>query len=479
MTPRDVLLMTLLVCIAAGHAHAACGNEASLCPGSGDCTITGSSNYVDDGCVLNFGSRNIVIDNTAKLLTQADGRSFGITAGTLTVRGTLQARSGVLTITTSGLFKTHEVSNSPSRIDVRNGGRVRVLAGGDVEILGQSVNADGGDDMPTAGAIEINGANVTISGPMHANGNGGGDGGRIEIDATGDVAISGEVSATGGGAPNGAIPGNGGTIDVDAGDELDITNNLLAWGDVGGHGGVVDLRSAGAMALDDNIDVDGTGGSGGAMGGDITIVAGSLVASGDWMATGNTGARGGRVRADTTSGSLTTMSGSSISVNGGNSAGGQGGRVRLAGATDVTVGGPISATAGGTSSIGGDVELRATEDLTVTAAVEARSTTSGASQDGAIIDLHACSVSISGNLKTRNTGGTGQVLIRYAQSFAATGVSILSDTNGGTTISCACTDTNSDGQCDSPAGCVSAPFFSSVTQTPTAVVIPESPGPCP
>ena len=168
-------------------ADAAC-SPSTLCPGTGDCTITGT-NTVDNACFLDFGTRRVTVHNTAKLKTSTTGHSYTVSAGQLTVRGTLEAYGGILVVravgggTSNGSVATEKVSNSPGKIDVRDGGIATVIAAGDVSITGQDVNADGGSPRINGGAITLRGTNVTVTGPMHADGALGGDGGDIRIEA--------------------------------------------------------------------------------------------------------------------------------------------------------------------------------------------------------------------------------------------------------------------------------------------------------
>jgi hypothetical protein len=467
--------MTMLAA-AAGPAWAAC-SVTTLCPTSPPppdpdvCVITGT-HTLDDGCVLDFGTDGIIVHNNAKVQV-ADGDRFTLRAGSITIRGTAQARGGRLTLVAvggngndanTGQVRTEKVSNSPGKIDVRDGGLVTMTASGDVHLLGQDVNADGGSAY-SGGLVVATGTAITATSPIHANGQNGGDGGFIHLEATGNVALEGPVEAAGEGAGTGQIPGYGGSITILAGGSLSLDQELLAFGELGGDGGDVALAAGGAATLDHNINVNGTGGTAGADGGTIDIAIGSGTIAGDLTATASSEARGGNVRIRAESGNVTASNASVINVSGGGN-GGEGGHVEVHGVGNVTVNGPITANAAGTSSAGGEVTIYARGTLTVGAAIEARSTTSNGAQSGAIIDLTACAIAVNGHLKTRNPTGSGQNRIQYVTSLTGSNVQILSDDPEGNQIVCGCTDGNSDGACDTQA-CTYAPSFTNVTQTPT------------
>ncbi len=468
----------LVLMLASDHppADAAC-STGLLCPSPGACTITGN-NYVDDGCALAFGARAITLHQNAKLLTAASGHGFSVRAEAITIRGTIEAHGGDVELVAdgtgsgSGFVKTEKVSNSPGKIDVRDGGSVRIEAVGDVQLVGQDVNADGGS-AHDGGLVAIQAANLSGTSPVHAQGTDGGSGGVIRFEIAGDVAIDAPIRAHGEGGPQqGMIPGPGGSVTIVAGDALTLEKEVLAYGELGGDGGRVDLVAGGGASIEHNVNVNGAGSTAGADGGVIDVDAGSLTITGDLTGTATTGGRGGTVRLKATTGALSATSASVVDVTGGDG-GGRGGRVDVDGSGTVTLAGPISANAGGTSSSGGEVYAHAGGTLTISATVEAKSTSGSNSQDGAMIDVSGCAVALTGSLKTRNASGTGQNRITYVTGFTANGISLLADTDGGSAVTCACTDANSDAVCDTPVGCASAPSYTNVTTTPAATLTAE------
>ncbi len=474
---RSMRLGTMLALLAlAGTAGATC-SENALCPPTPPppdpnvCVVMGT-HTISDGCSLDFGTIGLIVHNNAKVQA-ADGDDVSITAGSITVRGTAQARGGRLSLkavggnandANTGAIRTESVSNSPGKIDVRDGGVVVMDASAGVHLLGQDVNADGGTADHGGMILATSGGAVTATSAIHANGTTGGDGGIIRLEGPGNVHLQGPVEAAGDGASSGQVPGDGGAITIRAGGTLELDQEVLAYGELGGDGGEVALASAGAMTLDHNVNASGTGGTAGGEGGLIDIAMGSGTISGALTATATSGSRGGRIRLVGRTGNVTAASGSSLDVSGGGN-GGEGGTVDVRGVGNVTVNGTITANAAGTSSAGGEVAVYARGTLTIGAAIEAKSTSSGA-QDGAMIDLAACAIVVNGHLKTRNASGTGQTRLRYVTSLTGSGVSILADDPEGNQITCACTDGNADGVCDAST-CASAPSFTGVTLTPS------------
>ena len=480
---RCVGVIVTAVFLLAGHPaaiHAACNNLGCT---QSTCTITGT-NYVDNSCVIPWDGKTVTIDRSGKLLTAANGQSFTINAAALIVRGTLQAQGGTLTVNTTSpgptSFRTEVVNNSPGKIDVRNGGKLRIIAAGPVELYGQDVNADGGT-AGTGGAMWVSGSAISTISPVHADGTSGGDGGYMELNATGDISIGGLTTVNGQGPVNGASPATGGAIYINAGGTLNVSKNLLAKGDQDGDGGVINLIAGGTATLAGNYSANGVGNTGGANGGRISLDADGATISGAWTAVGNYGAAGGGVSVRTHGGALAMTSTSSIDVSSGTFGGGDAGVVELRGDADVSVGGDITANSGGDGSHGGDITIVAgsANTLTVSNTLQAISTTNNGDRDGAIYVGGACTITITGSLKTRNQPGGGHNTIEYLGSLTATGATLLAGDLGGNSIACPCVDVSpADGVCDAPPTCAQSPSLSGATINPSPVIAPWLAPPC-
>ena len=447
------------------------------------CTISGT-NYVDNGCVIPWDGKTVTIDRSGKLLTASNGQSFTINAAALIVRGTLQAQGGRLVVNTTSTgatsFRTEVVNNSPGKIDVRNGGRLSIVAAGPVELYGQDVNADGGS-AGSGGAIWVRGSSISTTSAVHADGTNGGDGGYLELDAAGSISIGALTTANGQGPVNGASPATGGAIFINAGDTLNVSKNLLAKGDQDGDGGVINLIAASAATMAANYSVNGVGNVGGANGGRISLEAASATVSGAWSAVGNYGAAGGEIRVRTHAGSLTMTSTSSIDVSSGSFGGGDAGIVELRGDADVSVGGDITANSGGDGSHGGDITVAggSANAITISKTLQAIATTNNGDRDGAIYVGGACTITIAGSLKTRNQPGGGHNTIEYLGSLNANGATLLAGDSGGNTIACPCVDISpADGVCDSPPTCAQNPSLSGATVNPSPLLDPWPAPPC-
>jgi hypothetical protein len=452
-------------------AAAAC-NAGALC-GSGTCTITGT-HTIDDGCVLDFdavGVTTLTVNGT--LQTGTDGHSFTVQAATLAGSGTLKAHGGRLVVRTTGASPSGNIASSGT-FDVRKGGSVVLYAEGDVSLQGD-VNADG-TSAPDAGSIEISGDAVTLQATVHAEGGGGGAGGRIDIEARSGSLVtqtSGNLSADACGTNS--IPEDGGTISLRAATTMTLGRPIVTDGDLAGAGGVVHLTAGGAFTGTHNINARGKGGTTGAAGGEITLLASEATINGDWLATGEDSGDGGVIRVRTTTGDVDFQSGKFDVGTGG---GGKAGDVRITAVADALVAGEVKANASGSTSVGGEIYIQAGERVEISDKLEALSTTTGGTQEDAIIELSGCEVEITGNVKARSGSGSGQTRIYYTESLTVTDVSLFADDNGGNWIGCACEDATADGACDIPLACRNDPVLTSVNDNPDVTVVPEYPTTC-
>jgi hypothetical protein len=237
--PRRSALVNAAVVGLLLSARLALGQECStgICVGN-PCTISGT-HFIADGCDLDFGTKTVSI--TGKLTSAvAEGGTFSIEAASLSIYGTLQALGGDIDVFTTGNFSTLSGSGYVGVLDVHRGGFLYIEAGGNVNLSGTDVSADGATNE-FGGDILIFGANITLGSTtaIHATGGGGGDGGIISLLADNNANIWGLVSVVGVG--NGAA---GGLIEIEGGSSGTITISKT-----------LDASTSATGSLDGEIDV--------------------------------------------------------------------------------------------------------------------------------------------------------------------------------------------------------------------------------
>lgn len=429
-------LLAILAVLGVGRAaHAAC--DTSICVGGSTCTISGT-HTIDDLCTLDFGTSSVTVLKSARLTTATDGDSYSILAGALVVRGELEAHGGDISVDVDDDFTAETVSNSAGQVDVINGGSIDVTAGGAITIAGK--------DFTTKGS-------------------GGIDGGDIDLTAGGAVLIEKAVVASGGG-----VFAFGGYVTIEgASVTLTSTGKIESLGTQEGDGGEVDITATGACDLDD-INTRGSGDS--AYGGDIYVDCGSVTSGGRWDANGGSEGSGGDIDvfAETT---LSTTSSANFTCTAGGGGDGclatlsAGGDVSLSGDIDAGASG-TDAFAGDIDldSTDGDISIGSTATLTA-------NTGTNGFFNGTITIGPACDIVIDGVVNTRtNVVGGGGNLVIYRESLDATSATMRADDDTGNTINCRCVDSDTNGVCDLPETCVSDPSLTGGTFNPTPVVDP-------
>ncbi|RIL06801.1 MAG: hypothetical protein DCC71_05355 [Proteobacteria bacterium] len=407
------------------------------------CTVSGT-HTIDHLCTLDWSGYDATIAKGAKLTT-ATGNAYSISAGSLTVLGTLQAVEGSIDVTTTGDFAVQVSSNSAAAVDIKQGGSFDATVGG----------------------------NATLAGKVFdASGTGGVDGGSIAIDADGSITVSQTVDASGGGEW-----AYGGSIDL-TGASITTTGLLKAIGTQDGDGGEVNLTATGACNVNGAINVSSSGEW--AWGGAITVDCGSLSTSSAWDTSGGTEGVGGDIDV-TTSGAATSTSSSSWTCTAGG--GGDGCWVTVSGGGDVTIGGDINASATGTDASGGAITIGSSAgDVTVGATSLLQADVGSGGWTNGTIDIGpACNVEIDGVLDTRTSGvGGGNNSVSYRNSFDGTAATLRADDSpDGNTIHCPCVDANADLVCDTPLACAVAPSTSGGTYQPAPTLAPMLLTACP
>lgn len=475
----------IVTALAIALVVAAVQSADAACPacGASPCTITGT-HTIGSAETCNYAGKTVILSGTFN--GDNNAACYTVIADNLNVRGTLRARGSCINVDVSGgEFKMEVVSNSASLVDVRNadsaGDGVTIDCATAV-LNGNGINADAdGDQSPAyfpAGDITITcSGNISGNGGiLHADANGGDDGGIIEVTSTeGSINLGVGFHANGGGDFS-----FGGTITVDGLGDVTVggatVRSLEAQPAQGGFSGEVSILSGEDITVNGSMNVSGSGED--SDGGFITVDGDSLNTGTTWNARGDNGGDGGEIDVfalDGTGTVTTTAGAASWNVQGASfpDDGGWGGFIFVSALGDVSLVGDMDAAGSGDDAFGGDIDIGTDADITMasTSRIEADST--GTDADDGTIELTGCNMTIDGDVDTRNTnlnGPTGTNTVDYAGTFTQNSASdILADDGGGNDFSCACPDTSpQNGICDS-ATCVNSPTFGG-TVTPSATV---------
>jgi hypothetical protein len=292
-------------------------DASGLCAADADPCVVATTVPVDDGAVLDLGSRTLEV--TAEGRLDVGAGTMNISAGAVVLRagGRLVGAGGKILVTTSGTIQTE----ATSRIDASGpvGGVVNLQATGDATIAGildsqASGPSDGGLIALSGAAVTLTeSARVLVGADDHA-------GGQVALIAAGPLVVDAPLDAAG--------PESGGAVECDA-QSVVLNGRVDVSGGPGGAGAVVDVRSRGAVVVNGPIDGDARGSAiaGGGIGAELSILAQGPVEL------------NGR-----------------IDLSGGAPAG-EGGLVDILATGDVTQRGTIQARGSGTESIGGEVRI--------------------------------------------------------------------------------------------------------------------------
>jgi len=286
------------------------------CPASGLCTIT-QVFTIADGCILDFGTRDVTIAVSGELRIPEDGRvalkaaNFTVAAGG-SVDGCADTFGASFTVQATG-----NIAIQRSRGGI---GRIRVSGGW----FGGAIDLDAGGNITIEGQLQSNNLAVREAG-----------GGSITLRAGGNVVTTPESDVD----LHGGLDGWGGVLDVAANGLIEISNEIDV---TGGDGGIININAGGKVIIRDKLDVTGNGNDSG-WGGEVHIVAGTDVEI---------------------DGQIQSRGGGSVSAGGGD-----GGWVTIsAGFGNITVGDEISVKGGAPDGCGGNI------DLFAGASIEVRST---------------------------------------------------------------------------------------------------------
>ncbi len=371
---------------AASHSQLVCSASdialrESSCSPTGVCTIRGT-HVVGDQCVLDFGSRPVVFEGTARLVVGSG--SVRVIAGSLLLRSgaLLDARGqGTQAPTNRGGAIRLEIAGpvvieggSPrARIDASgnsSGGWIDIVAAGTVEIAGRvlashlTASANGGRvDIESEKAIRVlSTAELSATGGVDSQRGGG----TIELDAAADVSVGAEIVVSG---------SEGGRVVLDAGGTVTVGWVRANATGAGGAGGSIALTGYRGVSILGGLRAQGNnvgyseGGDGGTV--EITVPYGDLLVAGSILAEGGEpDALGGDITAEV-AGSVRVSAPLSVRAHG---AYGIGGSVGLLAGGQILSEALIDVSGG---SEGGDVTLAGSQGVTVNGGVDGRGRAAG------------------------------------------------------------------------------------------------------
>lgn len=482
--------------LAVAFVFAIGGAAFAQCPtcSSNPCTITGT-HTIASGATCNYAGYDVTLTGT--LQGDNNAACYTVIADSLTVRGTLRARSACVNVDVEGLFKTEVVSNSAATVDVRNANSsddgVYVTCGSAI-INGKDINADAdGSQTPVppnpnpywfAGTIDIEcTGNISgTGGPIHAQGSGGDDAGTISLVSTGGSAnFESDIHANGGG--NFSF---GGSIIIAADTTVTLgtgSKNIQAQGSQDGAGGSIEIVGGSTVTINGTLNVNGNGTDADA--GSISVSGSSVTTGTTWNAKGDLGGDGGAIAVEATSGTVTTTAGSAswnATGSGFSDDGGWGGEIEVSATGNVTLNGDMDAAGNGESAFGGVIVISTDGNITqeATSRIEADST--GTDASNGFIEMSACNMTMKGDVDTRNMSldDVGQNDFDYGGTFTQNNGSVIqADDSPGNNFYCRCVDTSpADGTCDTPNACVSPPTLNG-TVNPAASIFYIARAACP
>ena len=462
---RTALLVLAVVLASAGRgrearaltactAAAIVAQDSADCPsGTGPCTI-GKDFTIPNGCVLDFGARDVTIANLTTLSTGSgtvtfkarnftvggggfiDGRGnstapndvggFVIIQATQAVSVLKQTtRIGHIDVSGNTSAGTMELDaqtavtisghlNADSLTSTGSGGFININAGTNITTAsGTTVSSGGG--QTTFGEVDMTaGGQINLADAINVNGF---DGGIVNLTAGANAVVQGiNAKGTGSGSSTNILPGGGGNVSIEAGTQVQLQGPIVADGTGGGCGGCVDVAADfGNLTVSQPISADAALPDQGGGGGMVSITAaGSInVQSTGSVAAVSVGSLGfgGLICLDTSGGvDITTAGALDVS-------GGCGGCIDVDARGNVTLNAPLRANADAFGAQGGMICVTSGDmgvgTLSIGSTVDISggpcSTTNGCG-DGGCTMWEGCNVSVTANGKVDarapNTGGT-------------------------------------------------------------------------
>ncbi len=348
-----ILALGVSVSLLAGSAQASVPDD--LCPALDDPCVIVDDHEIDDGSVLDFDGREVVVFGKLDSAT-----------------GSVTYRMGNLTIGATGQFLGRGNSNEPAGIiNVLSDGDVRLngtVAGGSFFMTGQDggiLDIDAEGSILGAGLINL----AAVAGD--------GVGGSLVLIADENLNLSGTLAMPGG------SDGGGGDLLVEA----DGAVTINAINVQGGDGGIIFIDADGGVTLG-TVDADAVGEDGSADTIDV-FSGGPILISGAWTARGSSdgfGGDGAIIDFDANQPGFDTFDvtiANSFNIQG-RGTDGCGGSLGIDG-LNVSIESPLTIKGVGGVSCGGELFVEAVEDLSILSSVDGQSGNSG----GTTVDLFA------------------------------------------------------------------------------------------
>ncbi len=246
------LLLSCLLLLGTRQPVSALSDPDDFC--TGDPCIISSDKDVDPGAVLDFGSRDVILQQQLTIRDLPSGAvgSMTLLAGSFTITGNGQIKGTGGTLS-AGSVTIQTVNDI--RIDyTRLTGAIRMTGtdGGELNLQSTSgsITGAGKIDLDHYGLVAYGGSltisaagNVDLTGSILVSGGLQGGGGLIDVYAAGDVSLTGLVDLTGG-------EGGGGDLDISAGGSLTLGEvDLSGGGDIGDAGFADLIANTGSVTL--------------------------------------------------------------------------------------------------------------------------------------------------------------------------------------------------------------------------------------
>jgi hypothetical protein len=302
-----------------------------LCAASADPCVVATVIAVDDGSVLDFGTRALTVARGGRL--DVGSGTVAVIAGTLTIEsgGEIRARGGG----TEPGGAVQVVANTISvggtiNVSGESGGGVTLTATGPLSIAG-TVMAEATTSEGSGGSIGLTAASVVVDGDLLAAGGVESSGGSVRVHTAADATIDGRIEveggdggdmnlaagASGGGnlelGPNARLfagargdAGSGGSIDLSADGDGRMTGHVIvealmnaggATGgepgeEVGGDGGLIGVRAAGDVRGHTRGAIEANGAPPDGFGGEIVLSAAATFYTGQRIVARGEGSEG-------------------------------------------------------------------------------------------------------------------------------------------------------------------------------------------
>jgi hypothetical protein len=427
---------------------AAATTADDLCgPAVDPCRITDNES-VTPGSIIDFGTRRLIIANRGALELESgtmtiraaqftienggrlEGRGSGqdpggrinVVANAITIAGTVDATGtpgGTVILTSMGPLTL----NAPIEARSRSGDS----GGGSVQLQGNTVTINAAGRITAFGGAEDFGGDVSIiaSGPLTLSSQvdaSGGDGGSIDVDATGALTIGADAVLDVRGTVGG---GSGGDITVRAAGALVMNGEMTAAGrngtvDTGaGDGGTIGLEAASITIANVDARIEAPAGSPDGVGGDVELISdiGIIDVRGDIEVRGaGADSSGGLVSIDATGAASVT---GEIDASGGR---GGGGDIEVLSESDVDLPATASLTVAASSSgDGGDIDVSSGGAVTIRGVLASDGGPTEGATAGSIF-IQGCSVNLvpGGRLSNLRSNGLNTVIGRDSTAIGGT-----------------------------------------------------------